>query len=133
MSYRDDRHVVERILLDAACEQTVQIEQMSADDLKEMERRYSMRRAQLKPRVYWRMTEGWVELSVRFIARDHAIRELKDAMTREILGRLDAAHIAVGAPTGLEIVSLPPLRVQRIPQHSERVAGDRPKGNGQRH
>ena len=36
-------------------------------------------------RVYLRMTDNWLELTVRFIARDHGMRDLKDAMSRDIL------------------------------------------------
>lgn len=31
--------------------------------------------------------ENWLELSGRFVARDHGVRERKDAMTREISAR----------------------------------------------
>jgi len=47
---------------------------------------------------------------VRFIAPTHAIRELKDAMTRELLRELRAAGIPVASAT-LELVGVPPLRV----------------------
>ena len=39
------------------------------------------KRSDLRPRVYWRMTDNWLELTVRFVARDHGVRDLKDAMT----------------------------------------------------
>ena len=110
--YSADRGAAERILLDSAGQETVPITQLSGEDLREMQRRYAVRSADIKPRVYYRLTDNWLELTVRFIARDHAIRELKDAMARRILAELDQAGIAV-ASTTYEITGVPPLRLQR--------------------
>ena len=81
-----------------------------------------MKRGDLKPKVYLRMTDNWVELTVRFIAEDHGVRDLKDAMSREILEQLDAAQIGI-ASTTFEIVGLPPLRVQRLSTPDQRDSG----------
>lgn len=62
--------------------------------------------------MFWRLTDNWLELTVRFLADTHGIRELKDGMTREILEQLDAAGIEVASAT-YEIVGLPPVRLTR--------------------
>jgi hypothetical protein len=71
-----------------------------------------MHRSEMHPRVYWRMTDNWLELTVRFLCEDHGVRDLKDAMTREILPALEAAHVGIASAT-FEIVGLPPLRIDR--------------------
>jgi small-conductance mechanosensitive channel len=111
ITYDADRDRAERILLDAAGRHTVQISELSQDVLEEMQRRYVMKRADMTPKVYYRLTDNWLELTVRFIVRDHGIRTLKDAMSRDILRALDDAGIAVASAT-FEIVGLPPLRLQ---------------------
>ena len=90
---------------------TMWLDARDLDAQREMQRRYFLRAAEMKPRVYWRLTDNWLELSVRFIAEDRGIRELKDTMSREILAGLDAAGIGL-ASTTFEIVGLPPLRIQ---------------------
>ncbi|HYE20197.1 MAG TPA: mechanosensitive ion channel domain-containing protein [Tepidisphaeraceae bacterium] len=112
VAYRDDRAAVERLLLDAAGRHTLKIAELSEDDLRRLEERYGTRRSDLNPRVYWRMTDSWLELTVRFIARDHGVRDLKDAMTRDVLAGLDALGIGIASAT-FEIVGLPPVRVRR--------------------
>jgi small-conductance mechanosensitive channel len=114
ISYKDDRKRAEQILLAAAEKHTVKIAEVSEPDLCEMERRYTMRRSELKPKIYLRLTDNWVELSVRFIAHDHGVRELKDVMSREIIDNLDAAGIGIASGT-YEIVGLPPIRLQQPP------------------
>lgn len=112
VTYTADRARAERILLDVAGRHTVPIGELGEAALLEMERRYFIRRAEMTPRVYFRLTDNWLELTVRFIARDHGIRELKDAMSREILTALDDAGIGIASAT-FEVVGLPPLRLER--------------------
>jgi len=33
---------------------------------------------------YWRLTDNWLELSVRFLTLDHGTRPIKDVMSRDI-------------------------------------------------
>jgi small-conductance mechanosensitive channel len=111
ISYNGDRDRAEQILLDVANRHTVKVRDMSADSLKEMERRYFLASIDLTPRVFWRLTDNWVELTVRFIASTHGIRRLKDAMSRDIIRALDEAKIGIASST-YDVVGMPPLRVR---------------------
>jgi small-conductance mechanosensitive channel len=111
ITYTADRDRAERILLEAAERHTVLISDMSKEALHEMQRRYLLKAADMKPKVYYRLTDNWLELTVRFIAKDHGIRELKNALSRDILQALDEAGIGLASAT-FEIVGLPPLRIQ---------------------
>jgi small-conductance mechanosensitive channel len=123
ISYKDDRHTAERVLLEAADRNTVKIAELGEPIVHELERRYVMKRSEMNPRVFMRMTDNWLELTVRFIARDHGVRNLKDAMTRDILAGLERAHIGIASAT-FEIVGLPPLRIQDTAGHRSRSAND---------
>lgn len=111
ITYASDRDRAERILLEAAERHTVPISDLSEEALHEMQRRYVLKPSDLKPRVYYRLTDNWLELTVRFIAKDHGIRGLKDALSRDILQGLDEAGIGIASAT-FEIVGLPPLRIE---------------------
>lgn len=63
---------------------------------------------------FWRITDNWLEMSVRFLVAARGVREVKDAINREILGQLDAADIGLASAT-YNIVGLPPLRLDRPP------------------
>ena len=119
ITYAADRGRAERILMEVAGRHTVPIGEMGEPALLEMERRYFIRRAEMTPKVYYRLTDNWLELTVRFIARDHGIRELKDAMSREILAALDEAGIGIASAT-FDIVGLPPLRLERADRRDGR-------------
>ncbi len=120
ITYTADRSRAERILMEVAVRHTVPIGELGEAALLEMERRYFIRRSEMAPKVYYRLTDNWLELTVRFIARDHGIRELKDAMSREILAALDDAGIGIASAT-FEVVGLPPLRLERAPRADVRV------------
>lgn len=108
--YTADRDRAERILMDAATQHTVPLEELSADNLAALKKRYAMRASEVKPRVYYRLTDSWLELTVRFIARDHGVRELKDALSRDILRALEDAGIGMPSAT-LDIVGFPPVKL----------------------
>jgi hypothetical protein len=110
IKYGADHRRAERILLEAAERRTVSIAELGSEALQEMQRRYLMKPADMRPKVYYRLTDNWVELTVRFIAHHHAIRDLKDALSRDILAALEAEGIGVASAT-IEVAGLPPLTI----------------------
>jgi small-conductance mechanosensitive channel len=108
--YGADRARAESVVLDAAKRHTLDIGRVGERAMREMERRYVMSRAELGPRVFVRLTDNWVELAVRFLVTDHGVREVKDAMSRDIIDAFDAAGITVAAATS-EIVGVPTISV----------------------
>jgi small-conductance mechanosensitive channel len=111
--YSGDRKAAEKIILDAARRHTTKIADLGEDALRELERRFVVKREELEPRVYFRLTDNWVELSVRFICEDHGIRKLKDAMSREILDEFDRAKISIASGT-YEVVGFPEVKVRLL-------------------
>lgn len=113
ISYKDDRARAERILLDVAQRHTgKQLEKARSAFGKLQERYRTVRDSEVTPRVFWRLTDNWVELSLRFVTHPDEVRSVKDAMSRDILAALDAAGIGIASST-FEIVGLPPLRITR--------------------
>jgi small-conductance mechanosensitive channel len=111
ISYKDDRYAAEKILLAAAEAETVHIADMAASSIQALRDRFLIEPASLHPRVFFRLTDNWVELSVRFLCMDHDIRGLKDRMSRVIIDNLDKAGIGIASGT-YEIVGLPPIQIQ---------------------
>ncbi len=58
-----------------------------------MRSKYFVQDVDLEPHVYWRITDNWLELSVRFLTLAHGVREVKDQMSREVLAALDEAML----------------------------------------
>ena len=117
VSYRDDRHAAEEILLHAARRHAIGPEGLTQDHRRELARRYNIDVGEVTPKVYWRITDNWLELAVRFLSPDHGTRDIKDAMSREILARFDEAGIGIASAT-YEIVGLPKLRIEPPPEGS---------------
>jgi small-conductance mechanosensitive channel len=111
IGYSANHQRAEEILLGVARRHTVPIAELSQEVLQEMERRYFLHPSDLVPRVYYRLTSNWLELSVRFICHTYNIRGLKDTMSRDIIEALDKAGIAI-ASTTFDIVGFPPVRIQ---------------------
>ncbi len=106
-----DRRRVEAVMLEVAQRHTSKIQELGESDRAELKRRYFMRSTDVAPKVYCTLTESWIEMTVRFLAFDHAIRELKDAISRDLLAGLDDAGIRL-ASASFEVVGVPPVRVE---------------------
>lgn len=113
ISYKDDRAKAEQVLLDAARRHAVNRDVISEEQLAELERRYQIPAGDIEPKVFWRITDNWLELAVRFLSPDHGTRQIKDAMSREIMARLDEAGIGIASAT-YEITGLPDLRIRDL-------------------
>jgi small-conductance mechanosensitive channel len=109
--YQDDYRVVERILLDVAMANTKAISDEARPALDGMRDKYFLNETpSVDPRVYVRMTDNWVELSLRFVARARDSRDLHDKITRQLLAGMQSAGIGVASGT-YAIVELPEIRV----------------------
>jgi small-conductance mechanosensitive channel len=125
IAYDADRGAVEEILMTTAQRHTVTIGELSEEALEEMRRRYFLRPTEIGPKVYFRLTNNWLEVTVRFIVEDRGIREVKDAMSRDVLRDLQTAGIDVASAT-FEVTRLPPLRIhQERADASPTTPGDR--------
>jgi len=120
--YDADRARAERIVLEAARRHAVSLDEIGAARLDRLRRVYFIDRTDLEPRVYWHLTDNWLELSVRFLTHEHGVRHVKDAISREILQGLDAAGIEVASAT-YDIVGFPPVRIERGRPSNPKEAG----------
>jgi small-conductance mechanosensitive channel len=117
--YQADRARAERILLTAAQASTDQHARMSEPSRAAFASKFGVALDQPEPRVYWRLTDNWLELTVRFLVPEHGVREIKDTISRRILSEFDDAAIEVASAT-FGIVQLPPVRVKRESMREQR-------------
>ena len=113
VKYDDDYARVEQMLLDSARRHALTHESIGSDEVQRLKDRFGLDVGDIDPRVYWRMTDNWLELTVRFLVPDHGVRPIKDAMTREILAGLNEAKIEIASGT-YAIVEVPPIRVEGL-------------------
>lgn len=122
--YADDRAKVENILLSAARSHALARDKLGDEEVARLEQRYGINVGDIDPHVYWRLTDNWLELTVRFLCPDHGIREIKDRMSRDILAALDQAKIGIASGT-YAIVEMPPIRIEQMapaPRQDEGVS-----------
>ncbi|MEO8312437.1 MAG: mechanosensitive ion channel domain-containing protein [Caldimonas sp.] len=111
IAYRDDRDQAERILLEVAQRHAVDPARLDEAMVARLEHDFRVKREDFAPATYWRLTDNWLELTVRFIAHDHGVRRMKDAMSREVLQRLLDAGIGIASAT-FEITGLPEVKAR---------------------
>jgi small-conductance mechanosensitive channel len=109
ITYASDRKRAEAILLAAAQRASADLQKEAEPYRRRMNDEYNLDLESLEPRVYYRITDNWLELSLRFLADDRATREIKDRVSRDILQRFDEAGIGIASMT-VDIVAFPPVR-----------------------
>jgi small-conductance mechanosensitive channel len=114
VGYNDKYEQAEQILLDVARKHTTPIAKMTGEARRHLKHVYDLDPPNVEPRVFYQMTDNWVQLNLRFIVPDRGIREIKDAMYRDILRGMKEAGIAVASGT-YDIVGLPPIRIDSMP------------------
>lgn len=114
VKYGPNREAAEQIMLEVAQQYAVGPEDVNAETLQRMRRRYFLPSTEVDARMYLRLTDNWLELTVRFLVPAHGIRELKSEMSRAILERFEEQGIEVASAT-YDIVGLPPVRVEQAP------------------
>jgi small-conductance mechanosensitive channel len=119
IAYKDKYELAEQILLETARKHTSGTIGGSEAAREHLRRRFDLTPPDVEPRVYYRMTDNWVELALRYIVPDRGIREIKDAMYRDILAAFKAEDISIASGT-YDIVGFPPVRVTGLPTEAER-------------
>jgi len=111
ISYQTDRAVAETILIDCAREVTDEIVKEAEPSRALMEKTYFIDFGALEPRVFWSITDNWLEMNLWFLVRLHRARYVKDELARLIMERFDRAGIGIASGT-YEIVGFPPVRLE---------------------
>jgi small-conductance mechanosensitive channel len=95
--YAGDYAAAERVIHDAAKKHAITADGIGEAEAKRLEHRFGIGVGDIDPRVFWRITEDWLEMTVRFLGPDHGIRTIKDQMTREIIAGFASAGVSIGA------------------------------------
>jgi small-conductance mechanosensitive channel len=103
----------EAIVLAAVREATAGIIEEGHRELANLRERFLIHAGELEPRAYLRLTDNWVEMSVRFLVKTYGVREVKDVISRHVLERFREEGIEL-ASTTVELVRVPRVEVRTI-------------------
>ena len=95
--YSTDYAAAEKCIRSAAAKHALSRDKIGDEEVKRLEARFGIDVREIDPRVFWRITEDWLEMTVRFLGPDHGIRGIKDRMTRDIIAGYEKGGIAIGA------------------------------------
>ena len=103
---------IEQMLLAAAQNHAVVDDFATRRVLAITKAKYYMPDQSPSPAVHWRITDNWLELSVRLLVHAHArgVQEVKNAMSRQ--SALNGAGIGI-APCTSDIIDFPQVRPTR--------------------
>ena len=97
LHFHQDFVRAEKIMLDAAERHAMTESKLGQEEARRIKDRFGIDVGDIAPRVFWKITENWLEMTVRFLGSDHGIRGIKDQMTRDIIDGFEKANISIGA------------------------------------
>jgi small-conductance mechanosensitive channel len=109
--YRADRRRAEEILRQAAQHHALSREKVGAEAVRRLFELYHVQSPDLDPDVYYRLTDNWLELTLRYLVDTHGTRKVKDAISREVIAAFDSAGITIASST-IDVVGVPPIAVR---------------------
>ena len=111
LKYDVDLRTAERVALDAARTASNEVVAEARTQLERVRSKYLLRETDLEPRAYVRLTDNWIELSIRFLARPSGVREMKDRIFRRLLTAFGEEGISIASAT-FEVVGMAPVRLE---------------------
>ena len=110
IKYNGNRRRAEEIFLAIVERHAIHEDEINQETLEKMQREYYVSRKDLKPRIYYRLTDNWIEMNARFLTREHGSRDRKDKMSREILDAFEAENIEI-ATASFEVLGTTSIRL----------------------
>ena len=123
LHYEEDHAKAEAIALAAAREASADVVDEARRQLHRVRQQFPLQAADLEPQSYLRLTDNWVELSIRFLVRAWGIRSAKDGITRTILARYRDEGIAI-ASASFELSRIPELAIRSVDGRRAEHASD---------
>jgi small-conductance mechanosensitive channel len=120
--YSSDYAAAEKHLVAAAARHAMSHAKIGCEEVDRMQQRFGLALDQIDPRVFWRITEDWLEMTIRFLGPDHGIRQIKDKMTRDILAGFARDGVAIGATRQQAVAPVGEPRPKRRPKKRSRGA-----------
>ena len=96
--YPNDYEAAEKCILAAGAKYALSPQKIGHEEMDRIKERFGIELDDIGPNVFWRITEDWLELTLRFLGPDHGIRGIKDQIAREIIAGFGKQGIAIGAP-----------------------------------
>jgi small-conductance mechanosensitive channel len=95
--YSSDHAAAEGCIVSAAAKHALSRDKIGDEEVKRLEQRFGIDVGEIDPAVFWRITEDWLEMTVRFLGPDHGIRRIKDQMTRDVMAGFARDGVEIGA------------------------------------
>ena len=97
LHFHQDFARAERIMLEAGDRHAMTEAKLGEEEANRIKERFGIDVGDIAPRVFWKITENWLDMTIRFLGSDHGIRGIKDQMTRDMMDGFVRADISIAA------------------------------------
>lgn len=107
ITYESDWKLAHKKIMKIAKKRTKKTSALARKGLAKLGKRYYLEEKATKPGVYMRLTDNWIELSLRYITDARDRRGIYKTMSREILEEIEKSKKVKIASQTIDIVGFP--------------------------
>ncbi|MBN2250845.1 MAG: mechanosensitive ion channel [Candidatus Altiarchaeota archaeon] len=93
--------------------ETSEVTRQAAADKSIKEKRYYLPESEMKPAIYVKLTDNWIEFKVRYLTGVRERRAVRDRINRLILEEIERNGKIKMASTTIEVVKFPPIELNK--------------------
>jgi len=113
ITYESDWRAAKSMIMEIVSKATNQMVIKAEEEIPTLERKYFFSKKSTEPDVYIKLTDNWLELTIRYITEARQRRKTRNHISLDILEKLqDAKNIKIASQT-FDIVGFPELRLSK--------------------
>ncbi len=113
VTYDSDWRAASRIMLDVISKETSEVIRESEKEFSHLRDKYYLPKKPTQPNVFMRITDNWIQLSVRYMTPARERRALHDRLSRLMLEKIEKSRKVKVASATFDIVGLPDIKIRK--------------------
>jgi len=112
ITYESDWKLASKIMVDLVSKETKTQAEKARKDLKHVQEKYYLSKREVEPAVFTRLTDNWIDLSVRYVTDVRERRIVNAKLSKQILEKFEKSKNITIASATVNIVGFPEVKVK---------------------
>lgn len=113
VTYKSDWRAASKMMLETVKKETGSIIEKSTKEYSHLREKYYLQKKPAEPGVFMRVTDNWIQLSVRYMTPARERRALNNKLNNIMLNKIEKSKRIKVASATYDIVGLPEIRMKR--------------------
>jgi len=107
ITYSSDWKAAKMLIIDVLSQETRAVEELAMNEILHMEKKYFLSKGSLNTEVFIKLTDNWIELTVRYVTPVRQRRMIRSRVSQKILEDIEKTENIKIASQTVDIVGFP--------------------------